>query len=101
MIQTIGSRLKTLRQREHLSQQQVATQIGVNKSAISYYEADERQPPLTTLIRLAAIFGVSTDYILGLDKELPLDTQGLTNEDREAVQYIINRMAEANRTKRR
>ncbi len=99
MIETIGSRLKSLRMNEQLSQQQVANLIGVNKTAISYYETDERQPPLGTLVHLANIFGVTTDYILGREKERPLDMQGLSVEDKEILRYVIARMAEANKPK--
>ena len=89
MIETFGSRLRKLRESEHLSQTKVASLIGVNKAAVSYYENDSRQPPLATLINLASTFGVTTDYLLGVEKKRPLNLSGLTESDIETLRYII------------
>ena len=51
----------------HLSQEQLARLLGVDRSTISSYESNVRQPPLDTLSRIADVFGVSTDYLLGAD----------------------------------
>ena len=50
MVETLGMRLKRLREKENLIQSQVATIIGMDKSAVSYYENDSRQPPYATLV---------------------------------------------------
>lgn len=58
-------RLKELRENKKLTQSQLGEQIGAKKSAISLWESGKRQPDQDTLIRLAALFGVSVDYLLG------------------------------------
>ena len=65
MIPTFASRLKQLRLNKNLRQEQVANLIGVNKSAISTYENNTRQPSFEILVRLATLYRVSTDYLLG------------------------------------
>ena len=100
MIETFGSRLRKLRESQHLSQTKVASLIGVNKAAVSYYENDSRQPPLATLINLASTFGVTTDYLLGVEKKRPLNLSGLTESDIETLRYIIEKMVAANTTER-
>lgn len=58
-------RIKELRLKQRLTQQQVAEKIGVTRPAYSAYEIGKREPDFETLKKLANIFDVSTDYLLG------------------------------------
>ena len=62
-----GARLKALRQESGYTQQQLAEKLCVTKAVVSYYELQERYPSPEILIKLASIFHVSTDYLLGLE----------------------------------
>ncbi len=101
MTGTFGSRLKMLRNKCNLSQDQLATIIGLDRSAISYYERDERQPPIETIIRLAKTLQVTTDYLLGATTDTTLKTDGLTVTDIETLAYIARRLSQANRTNKK
>ncbi len=59
-------RIKELRMKRGLTQERVASEIGVTQQIISRVEANEETVPLDLLIRIAQFFNVSTDYILGL-----------------------------------
>lgn len=96
MIETFGRRLKRLREGEGLSQTQVASLIGVDQSTMCSYENDRRQPPIATLINLASIFRVTTDYLLGVEKERPIDLGNLTSKDIEMVKGLVDLLAEGN-----
>ena len=85
-----GSNLKRLRIQEGLTQQQLANQIGVTKSVVSYYELQERHPSPEVLIKLAAVFHVSTDYLLGIDKKESIDLSGLDDEDIMIVKSLVS-----------
>lgn len=61
-----GRKLKELRIQAGLSQKQLTEQVKVTKSVISYYELQERYPSPEILIKLANIFHVSTDFLLGM-----------------------------------
>ncbi|GFN30738.1 helix-turn-helix transcriptional regulator [Paenibacillus xylaniclasticus] len=65
MTMTMGDRLRELRLKRNLSQEEVARQIGITRSAYSHYEINNRQPVYDTLIKLSAYFEVSIDYIIG------------------------------------
>mgnify|MGYP002748342698 CR=1 FL=1 len=81
-MQNFGKRIKELRQKAGLTQQQLAERIWVSKAAISNYELYERNPSPEILIKLAKVFHVSTDYLLGIETEAQvLDVSGLTDED--------------------
>ena len=57
--------LKTLRTDKHLSQQELATRLGISKSAVSMYEQGRREPDFDILNKIADIFQVDADYLLG------------------------------------
>ena len=65
MITNLSVRLRQLRLDKRLRQDQVARLVGVSKGAISAYETDIRQPSYDVLIRLANLYRVSADYLLG------------------------------------
>lgn len=97
MIETLGSRLRQLRDGKRLQQDQVARLIGVKKSTVSLYENDMRQPPYDTLIRLATLYRVSTDYLLGCTSTRMIDVSGLTTEEISAINQIVTMMTTKNR----
>lgn len=73
--------LRELRTQAGLTQLQLAQRLGITKSVISFYELSERAPSPDVLIRLANIFRVSTDYLLGLDKRETIDVTGLSQQE--------------------
>ena len=75
-----GLRLRELREKKRLSQQQLADWLGLTRSSISNYENNTQTPPADTLVRLADIYGVSVDYLLGVknDRKRVLVIEGLT-----------------------
>ena len=96
MISTFSSRLKVLRQSKNLRQEQVAKLVGVNKSAISSYENNLRQPSYDILVRLANLYRVSTDYLLGQTNSRTLDLSGLTDEEAILISELVATMTKKN-----
>jgi len=62
---TNGERIKYLREKNGFTQKDIASKLGVEPAAISKYELDMREPNIEALIKLATIFNVSIDYLLG------------------------------------
>lgn len=89
-------KLKELRSQAGLTQKQLATQIGVTKSVISYYELQERLPSPEILIKLAAVFHVSADYLLGIEKAKSIDVSGLNDEDIKVVKLMVDTLRKKN-----
>jgi transcriptional regulator with XRE-family HTH domain len=86
----LGDRLKKSRNNIHLTQNQVAERIGKTKAAISSYELNIREPDLTTLMKLAALYKVSVDSLLGLEKGEYLEVSGLSPKQISIIQSIID-----------
>ncbi len=89
-----GNRLKTLRLRENMTQEQLARKLGLTKSVISAYETSLRQPSYQVLIHIAKIYKVSTDYLLGLEHKQEVDLSGLSQREIDALMTLIKAMKE-------
>lgn len=96
MMILLGERLKTLRLENHLRQEQVARLVGVDRSTVSLWENDSRQPSFSVLVRLANIYGVSTDYLLGCASDRTLDLSGLTTAETALVSQLVASMTAKN-----
>lgn len=62
-----SNRLKELRTESGLSQDQLAKKVGLTHTAIGLWEQNKRVPNLDAVISLAQYFGVSIDYLAGLE----------------------------------
>lgn len=68
MEQTLGKRIIENRKRLGLTQDRLAEQLGVTAQAVSKWENDQSCPDITMLPKLAEIFGITTDALLGIEK---------------------------------
>jgi transcriptional regulator with XRE-family HTH domain len=61
---TFGDRLRKLRKQQDLTQEQVAKNLNIVRSTYAYYETGKTCPDFNTVVRLARLFNVTTDYLL-------------------------------------
>ena len=81
-----NTRLKQLRQRNRLTQSELAEILGLKPTAISNYESCRNEPSLEKLVSLAKYFDVSCDYLLGLSEAyLPIGGEVL---DKDIVDFF-------------
>ncbi len=65
MEETLGKRIMAHRKRLHLTQDQLADKLGVTAQAVSKWENDQSCPDINMLPKLAELFGITTDELLG------------------------------------
>ena len=85
-----GTRLRELRTARGWTQAQLSARLGVTKSVVSAYETAMRYPSYDILIRIAAIFSVSADYLLGIEAAQTLDITGLSAEHVQLVRQLVD-----------
>lgn len=73
----LGSRIQELRGSFGWSQVELAKRLGVAKQTVSNWENENIQPSIEMLVRLARLFRVTTDYLLGLEAIPRLSVEGL------------------------
>lgn len=64
---SFNERLKALRKQNDLTQEQLAEYLGVTSQAVSHWECGTTCPDISLLPRLAYLFHVTTDALLGVD----------------------------------
>lgn len=69
MEETLGKRISANRKRLGLTQDALAERLGVTAQAVSKWENDQSCPDITMLPKLAALFGTTTDALLGVEKQ--------------------------------
>lgn len=70
-MQRFGEKLRALRKRHKMSQQQVATALGIKSNAfISEIETGKRKPSLEFVLSIAELFDVTPNHLLLDDVEL-------------------------------
>lgn len=69
MTQEIAEKLKMLRKKNGLSQEELAEKLGVSRQAVSKWERAEASPDTENLIMIANIYGISLDHLFGINAE--------------------------------
>ena len=68
---TLGQKLKEIRKRFGLSQEQLAEIMNVSRQAITKWENDLGLPDVSNLQELSKVFGITVDYLLNDENQLP------------------------------
>lgn len=86
----LGERICAMRTELGWSQVVLAKRLGVAKQTVSNWENDNIQPSIEMLVRVAKLFNVSTDFLLGLDNEPTINVSGLPPKVIAHINALIN-----------
>ena len=90
----LNQQIRALRQVRGISQVELAQRLGVTKQSVSNWENDNIQPSVEMLVKLAGVFSVSTDYLLGLEQRDLLDVTGLSQEKIAHIRQLVDDLRE-------
>lgn len=82
-MKSLGSRLKEMREEMNYTQVEVSKMLDISNGTLSGYERNYREPDIKTLIKLAKLYCVTTDYLLTGDKMLPVKISTLSTADNQ------------------
>lgn len=60
-----GERIARLREKHSMTQEDLAGKLGITRASLSHYENNRREPDYDTTVRIANLFNVSVDYLMG------------------------------------
>ena len=91
-MKTIGERIIFLREKQRMSQKELATRLQITAASLSRYENNIHEPKSDILIRLAQILDTNTDFILCLDPNYNTKSQQqsfniLTPEEEQMLKH--------------
>ena len=84
-----GLRLRALRNEKKLTQDELGKLLNVSGKTIGTWERDSRQPNIEAINKLASIFDVTTDYLLGNSNEKqPQKYYDLSDKEKKLMEGI-------------
>lgn len=92
----IADRIRQLRENRCWTQSQLARALGITRSSVNAWELGISVPSTQYMVELASLFGVSTDYLLGLEQTAAVSVSGLTEGDIQMVHQLICHLLEKN-----
>ena len=97
----LGDKIKYLRKKHKITQQNMAQALDIARSTYTSYENNNRSPDYELLIKMADYFNVSTDFLLGRTERTNLEaneTPDQSDHNKEASSYnfadVINHLIE-------
>ena len=84
--------LRDLREDADKTQTQIAEVLGTSQTMYARYERGANELPIHHLITLSKYYGVSTDYLLGVEKGEFIDVAGLKPEDVLLIRSLVERL---------
>ena len=86
-----ANRLCELRKAHNLSQEELASKLGVSRQAVSKWERSESSPDTDNLIQLAALYNISLDELLNGSEAISLiEENKVVNEESVEKEIILN-----------
>lgn len=90
----LGEQIKKLRTYKNLSQVDLSRKLGVTKQCVSNWENENIMPSVDMLVKISELFGVTTDFLLGLSEKHTLNVDGLSEVEISHIQALINDLVE-------
>ena len=90
MKNDIAEKIKNLRTAKKITQSELAERVGITKATISAYENGTRLPSYDVLIKIAQLFHVSLDNILGYSNKYVIDVTGLDQKQRNTIHEVVS-----------
>lgn len=87
----IGERLRDIRKDNNFTQAELAELLGLTRSAVNSWEMSDSLPSTLYLMKLAKLYKVSIDYLVGLDNREFVDISDLSSADKEIIYGLLKR----------
>ncbi len=88
----IAEKIKSLREKKGLTQSELARRLGITRSSVNAWEMGISVPSTQYIVELANIFGVSSDFLLGINDRATISADGLSHEDVELLFEIAEHL---------
>ena len=85
-----NKRIKDLREDNDMTQEELATRLGISKRTLLRYESGVSEPTISVLISLSLLFNVSVDYMIGNKDTTEIEDAGLKNQIDVAIKVLEN-----------
>ena len=85
----IADKIKTLREKQGITQSELAVNLGITRSAVNAWEMGITVPSTQYVVQLAKYFNVSSDYLVDLPNTATISVEGLTEREIASLVEIV------------
>jgi len=85
----IAEKIKYLRECHNMTQSELAKKLGLSRSGVNAWEMGITVPSTVYIVKLARLFHVSSDYLLGIKESSTISVEGLTEREIASIAEII------------
>ena len=89
MILKVADRIRYLREKNNLTQTDLANRLGISRSAVNAWEMSLSSPSISNIVEMSRVFHVTADYLLSASEKLLIDISELSQEQREVVLKLV------------
>lgn len=89
MILKVADRIRYLREKNNLTQTDLANRLGISRSAVNAWEMSLSSPSISNIVEMSRVFHVTADYLLSASEKLLVDISELSQEQREVVLKLV------------
>lgn len=90
-----ADRIKALREARGWTQAELARKMNMTRNGINSWEQGLSMPSSPSLVDLARLFSVSTDYLLGVENYSAVNVTGLNEADVALLAQLADRLRES------
>ncbi|MBQ8341686.1 MAG: helix-turn-helix transcriptional regulator [Clostridia bacterium] len=85
----VADRIRYLREKNNLTQTDLANRLGISRSAVNAWEMSLSSPSISNIVEMSRVFHVTADYLLSASEKLLIDISELSQEQREVVLKLV------------
>ena len=85
----VADKIKILREKEGITQSELAKALGLTRSCVNAWEMGISVPSTQYIVELALFFGVSSDFLLDISATSTVSVEGLTDREIASIVEII------------
>ncbi len=86
----IADKIKILREKQGITQAELAKKLGVTRSGVNAWEMGITVPSTQYIVELSLLFSVSTDYLLDMPNTKSVSIEGLNDREIASIVEIID-----------
>lgn len=86
----IADKIKLLREKNRMTQAELARKLGVTRSGVNAWEMGITTPSTQYVVELSLLFRVSTDFLLDMPTGVTVLVDGLTDREIASITEIVN-----------
>ena len=91
----LNQQIRMMRLSRKMCQVELAKELNVTKQSVSNWENDNIQPSVEMVMKIAKVFSVSVDYLLGIDQHTYIDVSGLPDDTVSHLRQLVDDLRKA------